>query len=792
MRRFLQTVFAAGLLILSAQAIHAQQNKKEQIAKVLNDYFHLERENIHVHFDKNVFLTNEEIWFKGYVFHRKMNTPFFASVNIFASLIDEGGNILQTELLFGNLGNFSGSFKIDDNLKSGKYYLQFYTNWMNNFTEDESSVYEVTIINENGGIPPSLRGNNYAEVHININPEGGTLVQDVNNIVGISVLGCNNEPTHITEAEVLDNQGNIIKKVTLNKAGYGRFDILANQAYKISVNVNGTKQEQLLPTAQQKGVIAEINSYALADKTMIKIRTNKSTLDSFAGKSLYIVAHQDDKTSIFEISFKDNNLEQTIAIPNTDLFEGLNTIRILGTDLNEFAQRLIYIYPQNTVSTQLTKVNEADGQIEFSGKVSNPNMFLSLSVVPADTHSIKDSNDIYGGLLISPYIDNKNGITAKQYFNNITRGSKYELDLLLLNQKSKYNWFNITKNPPKSTYPFDIGLALKGTINQTLKSPKDYRVRVMSVASMIDETVKINEKNEFFLNNLILTDSTKLSFALMKDGKKMQDLKLYPQISNNIRKFNKSYKPEVVSCKTNGAIAGNDDEFELPKHTANSIQLEEIKVEGTASKLKHQKVFGNSQLRGYKISDNDNRGFFYILDLIRYHGFDVSTSGGSDVSITGRTVNTINGQRTEPLVYVDNMRVLDFSMLLNVQTEDVDELYINQHAIVPSVDNKMGIIRIYMKTDFSYREKNNPDITFMIKEGFEKILPFKNTEYISTFDDKGFKNFGLIDWQPIITTNEKGEFRFSIPKMYKGNVKVIIEGIGLDGKMISEEKTITL
>jgi hypothetical protein len=86
----------------------AQATKKEQIAKALDDYFHLERENIHVHFDKKVFLTSEKVWFKGYVFHRKMNMPFFATTNIYASLIDSDGNLIETQLLYGSLASFSG------------------------------------------------------------------------------------------------------------------------------------------------------------------------------------------------------------------------------------------------------------------------------------------------------------------------------------------------------------------------------------------------------------------------------------------------------------------------------------------------------------------------------------------------------------------------------------------------------------------------------------------------------------------------------------------------------------
>lgn len=775
------------LLFLSYNGF-SQSNKKEEIAKKLNDYFFLERENMFVHLDKNVFLTNDDVWFKGYVFHRKKNTPFFACVNIFASLINEEGTILETQLLYGDMGSFSGSFKLNDNMKSGKYYLQFYTNWMNNFTEDESAVYEITVINEVTGIP-SLNPV-YSEVTINIHPEGGTLLQGVTNNVGINVSGCNNTRVVATEAEVINSKGEIIKKVPLNKSGYGRFDFIpgSTETYKIAVTVNGQKHEQILPAPELKGISLEVNSYAFADKTPVKIRANKATLEAFAGKPLYIIIHKDEKATVAEFTL--NNAEQAITLPNSDFFEGLNTIRIVDSDLNQLAERLIYLYPQSVLNTQLSKVKEGDGTVEFTGKINNPNMSLSVSVLPASSVSVKATDDIYGGLLIAPYLENNKSLALKQYLDNNSRSSKYELDLFLLSQQSKYKWRDILKNPPKNNYTFEIGLALKGTINQTIKNRKDYKVRVSSLQGMINETVEINNKNEFYLTNLIMPDSAKMTFSLMNGGVKVQDLKLYPQVSNNNRKFNKPYKPQVAVC-TLVENAVTADSPELPKYAINSIMIEEVEVNAKPSiKLKHEKAFGNSMLRGYKITESDSRSFMFILDFIRYHGFNVSVSG-SDVSITGRTINTINGQPTMPMVYVDNVRLIDFSFLLGIQTEDIDEFYINPHAVVPSVDNKMGIVRMYMKRNFAHKQKDNPDVTFMIKDGFEPIPVFKNSDYISTRDE-GFENFGLIDWEPQVTTNEKGEFTLSIPKVYSGQVKVLIEGIGPDGKLISEIKTITL
>ena len=770
----------------------AQQSKKEEIAKKFEDYFLLERENIHAHFDKNVFLTGESVWFKGYVFHRKYNIPFFSCVNIFANLIDEKGTVLETKLLYGNLGDFTGNFKLDNSLKSGKYYIQFYTNWMNNFTEDESAVYDITVINEETGIPASLTKNAEAEINITLKPEGN-FISDCTNTIAVHVTGCDNIPLNIDKAIVLNNKGEETKEITLNKLGYGKFDISVNNSadYTVQIELNGNKYSQPLPPIEAKGIIMDVNSYIMADKTIIKLKTNSFTYNDIKGKKYYVVINKDNKTSVIDFSFNDNQLEQTILLQNKDLFEGVNTLRILDTDLNEIGQRLFYIHPENTVNTDIKKTFDDNGTVEFKGKVNSGNMSLSVSVLPANTMSISEKEDIYGDFLLSPYIDGQVKTTAKQYFSDLSRTSKYELDLFLMCQTSKYKWNNIKNNPPKQNYTFDIGLSLKGIINKK-KSLKGHYVIISSFKGLLNERAYVTDNNEFYINNLIVPDSCSVSFSLVKPGQKPEPLKLTPQVSNNVRPFNKPYKPVKVSCIN--YTTDSDSEIALPKYNSQSVMLENININADASKkLKYARGSGNGLLRGYKISEDDATSFFYLIDLIRYHGFDVNRTQMGGIEITGRTRNTFNGQPTTPMIYMNTWQLMSFDVLDGIQTTEVDELYINQHMPVPGVDNKMGMIKIYLKPGGGFKsKKKQTETAFLIKKGFEENKEFKNSEYLSTYDDIGFQNFGLIDWHPTIITDDKGEFSFSIPKLYSGKVKILIEGIAPDGKMVSEIKTVNL
>ncbi|RDI15980.1 hypothetical protein [Flavobacterium sp. AG291] len=786
MKKILLTLLATiPLLNLTA---HAQQSRSEEIMKLVTDYYLLERENIHVQFDKNAFMTNETIWFKGYVFHRKINAPSPNTTNIYASLMDDQGKIIETKLLFGNRGGFTGFFKLNSKFNSGKYYLQFYTNWMNNFSEDDSAVYETAVINPQQGSGTALAKADPSKINIDINPEGGKIISGLSSTIGIHVTDCNNNPLAISTVDIVDGSGKIFKQVQLNKLGFGKFDLPANAStnYKAVVTIEDVKHEKTFPVADLTGISLEVNNYAIADKTMIKARTNKATINLLNKQPVYMLVHQDAKTVIMELNLNNANFEQTLIIPNADLSPGMNTIRILDSNLIQLSERLFFNYPKTGLTVDITKTEQSATKQKYQGKVNHSNMNLSLTVLPENTISFDDTNDIYGSFLLLPYIQNQHKASGRHYFTTLSKNKLYELDLFLINQKSKYQWINIKQNPPKSNYPFDLGLTLKGTIPSGIDS-KGGRIRLYSLTSGIDENTEVNDNREFEFKNLVIDDSSYVNFTLIKRGLKPKEITITPQILNGSRKFNKPYKPEPHFYTPQY----NDETFKNPNIFSDntSIELEEVKIEGNA--LKYANSYGNGDLRGYKISDSNANSYQTLLQFIKtYGGFYINENHATgQLDIYTRTINSVNAAQAKPIIYLDNFQLMDYSMLSLIQTSEVDEIYMSSTAIVPSIRNFQGMIKIYLKKGVRprYLKNNTPDI--VVKSGFEKPKLFQNVTYNSV-DDKGFENFGIIDWQPNVWSDNKGEFSISIPKMTSKPMKVLIEGFSADGKLISEIKTI--
>jgi len=790
MKNLIYASLAIGaLLFTTTQKTYSQQARNEEIMKSVVDYFAMERENIHVQLDKKVFMTNESVWFKGYVFHRKKNIPFFNTVNIYGSLIDSEGKIIETKLIYGNIGSFTGSFKLGNKFKSGKYYLQFYTNWMNNFIEDESAVYEISVVNPETGVGNAIAKADPSKIIIDLRPEGGTLLSTSANTIGIHVADCNNNPLPVTTIDIVDASGKIFRKVQLNRLGFGKFELPAKtpDGYKAIVTLEDTKHEKPLPVAELKGISLEVNNFTIADKTIIKVRTNKITCDSFNGQPLYMLVHQDDKALVYELKLNPgtSSFEQSIVIPNADLAEGLNTIRIIDSNLIQLSERMFFNYPKSGLSINIAKAGQANEKIKYSGKVNYPNMNLSLTVLPETTISFDDTNDIYGSFLLLPYIENQHKVSGRHYFTTLSKNKLYELDMFLISQKSKYNWINIRQNPPKSNYLFDMGVTLKGTIPGTIDT-RFAKVRLYSVTSGIDEITTVNENKEFTFDHLIITDSSYVNFTLIKKGSEPKELTLAPQVLNGKAKFNKSYKPEPQFYTT----LTSSDGFKSPNilSDASSTELDEVQIEGNA--LKFANSFGNGNLHGYKITEDKASKYQNVVQFIKtYGGFRVENNYQTgQLMIYSRTVNTINASQSVPIIYIDNAQLLDVSLLSQIYLDDVDEIYMSSTMIIPSMRNYAGMIKIYLKKGAGPGKKGLTP-TIIVKNSFEKPIRFENVTYNSV-DDKGFENFGIVDWQPTIMTNENGEFNISIPKMSSKPLKVLIEGFSADGKLISEIKTI--
>lgn len=782
-------LFLSFLLSPIAFCQTATDENATKIATVLNNYFDLEREAIHLHVDKTSLINNEKIWYQGYIINRKTKLPYFTT-NVYVLLFDEKGKQLSEKLIFASNGTFSGDIELPKNLASGNYYIQAYTNWMNNFSENESSITKINIINPSEGIK-SYKKVNAETLEIFINPEGKSFVKGVSNTVGVQLKDCRGNAPQNIEATLEDSNGEIVKTFKLDKFGFGKFDINPSEGnYKIKVSYQDKVIEKALPTPEGLGYAIEANTFTMEGKVIVKIKTNPATASLMQNKKLYLVVHQDQKFQLYDLETASKELEQTLFIENTDLFEGINTIRIIDENMKQWAERLIYVYPKKENPISILKNGNKDAAINFVGYSPYQNSSLSLTILPSDTKSWDDSNNILSGLTINPYLEKplENG---SFYFSSLGRATFYALDLCLLNQERlKYQWEFMKISTPTTNYSFDIGIDLKGTVDPKIKDITFHKVKLSSYKDLLMLSADINEKGEYAFEHVLIADSTSVNLSLQKLPKFDEvPYKLTPQVVNRKRPFNKVFPIQIPDNCYQSATEDIAASLELPKFNGLIIELDEVKVENKKKKLNYSSKIGNLNLRGYKVDESMQNQT--LLDFIERNGFTVVRSFGL-AQIYSRARTTLNASQATPEIYIDERKILDTDELSMLRMNDIDEIYLNPHAIVASINNNMGIIKVYRKKEWLQKQylKQNPNL-FFIKDGFSHIFNFKNVEYGSS-QTVGFDNFGLIGWLPRISTDENGQFLFDMTNYNKPNSKIIIQGMSPEGKLFQEEKIIEL
>ena len=774
------------LVAFSLQSFSQNQDIKDQIAEKLNSYFALERENIHLHLNKDIYLSDEDIWFKGYTYNRKELLPFYKTMNVFVVLYDQTGTKINQQLAYANTGSFEGAFKNLEQLPSGNYYIQVYTNWMNNFQENESSIYPIKIINSEQPDFFDTTLSNLATAKIEIHPEGGTLVYGITNSVGVKISDKFNNPIGNVVVELRDHANTLISEIPINKGGFGKFMVTPkNDRYSLLLKTSHKTIEQHLPTPAIKGLSLEVNSYALPNKASVKIKTNEITYTDLKSKKLFLVVHQDARALVFDVAIDPQSLEQTLLFSTDNISFGVNTIRIVDENMNQLAERTFIKLPISSQKFMLSKIDDEHGYMKINGKSKVSDANLSVSVLPFNSKAANKSNSIRAAFLCNSYLIEpvKNFET---YTKEATLATKYELDLALLNQsKSKYAWKQISTTPPTAKFEFDLGLTVKGTLlNPALKDMDGYNVRLRSYHHQIVVQSPISSARVFEFNHLVLSDSTVVDFGLFKNTDP-NPIKMShnARIINGNRDYTFAFKGFTKEDLNQPSNSLNE---ELPDFFAGMVKLKAVEVEAKKITLTRGNQIENRNLRGFKVPPSMTIG---VLTYIETNGFNVRDDG-VQVFITARSTTSIKGGPAIPIIYLDNVQLRDFNFLQNFPMEDLDEIYLNPHTIIPSIRNYQGIIRMYRKVSNYGPTKTNLKNSPMYN-GFATAPKFENANYTAT-STQGFTEFGVINWVPFILTDEKNGFQFDVPNYNQKKVKVITEGFSFDGELISEIQIIDL
>jgi hypothetical protein len=774
----MKLVFSLSCFLMCLLGFSQTPSNQEKIKTLLQDYFRLDREIIHVQFSKTSYLNNEDLVFKGYVLNKNTNLPYNSTSNIQLVVYDEQEQIVQKQLLYASNGTFSGGIHLNNKFKTGKYQFHFYTNWMNNFIEDDSFNQTIDISNIEEPYYFQSKEPNWKTITIDFFPEGGNIIEGINNTIGVKITDCNNKGVELDNILVLDSKSNEIHRFTTNKMGNGTFYLIAdiNEKYSLEINSEKLKISKELPLVKPTGIAISYNNNLPKNILAVEIKTNDRGVELFQNKKFNLLIQQNGSSILKEINFSNQEKGQTILIEKKYLPNGVNFIRLLDEDLNEVSSRLIYNYANIPSETNIKAKIAVNDSIALSGTTAGVGANISASILPQNTICRENKRSILGTYYLNAYLATPE-IDNYAYFDPDNKLKKRDMDLLMLNQRTnKYLWHNIKSNPPKMNYKFNKGVTISGNINRPLTPTTSNTVMLMSLKDHLFEKTAVEKDNSFKFENFFVQDSTVYLLQLENEKKGANYTKMVAKAYNNETKFNLPIQFLKTNCPLEKKIG---DSIIFSASNLKGTTLREVTLINKYKKdiFTHKPDMGINT-RAFKISDIE---FGNVLDFIGRNGYRTGIDPEEN-TIYIRSNRSIMG-RESPAVFVDDFQLFDYNFLVSINMSSVDEIYIDQSGFSDTSLGNTGTIKIYLKTGSEEKYYKTKLTTLVATGGFSKNFIYNN----SNFDNqKEFYSFGTLNWTPTIQLKENSNFEIKFPKGNQTEIQVVIEGFTNDGQLISE------
>jgi hypothetical protein len=505
------------LAFLCKPTFSFSQNLDSLFYKNISSYAH---EKVFVHFDKDLYASNETIWFKAYIFDGSLPTNF--STVLYLNWFAPNGDLLaQTTLPIAN-AVANGQFIIPKNYNKKNISVKAFTNWSLNF--DSSFVFEkqLSIFDKN-----SFNFNQDSiKNRLSFFPEGGNLIEGFTN--NLAFLASNSLGLPIDVKGVIKNSNNILIdsfSTTHNGMGVlGIQSLQANENYTAYWTVRNSTQPYItvLPKVEPIGVAMQVQQFG--KKTVVELKKSKLIIAN--NLVLHLVATLNNE--IVYHAILPNKNEASIHEINTNSFKsGVLQITILSSKFVPLSERIVFINNENfstniAISAKINANKKAKNTVTFLANDSLP-CNMSLSIVDADV-PVDTSNSILSYLMLTGQLKGR-VYNANYYFNNSEDSIAQQLDLVMLTHGwRKYNWQqiaaeeNVFFNHKPDTNFASIGANVFGVVKRDLL-PNQQIIMFLETNLGIKKqlTLPYKKNNSFLLSGLLFYDTLKVYYNFLNN-----------------------------------------------------------------------------------------------------------------------------------------------------------------------------------------------------------------------------------------------------------------------------------
>ena len=762
------------------------------------------KEKVYVHTNKTLYFSDDIIWFKAYV-GDSINYPSLQTQVLEVKLFDGEGAQLFDRTVAISSGTGHGQIALNDAVAPGTYYLQARTNYMRNFGEDHHYLQKITIL---GQEPPPLVKDKQVKYDVQLLPESGNLIEDVENILGIKAMldgrGVDFQGT------IFNNKGDTITTFQSEHEGLSscKFFYEKGESYRAKIQLQDTLLEQDVPSALAKGVSLSL-SVDNSDEEYLKIRlkTNEATLNHQQHSNYTLLYYQDRQLfQLISVARLDsiNGLLET----NKKIFlDGVHTVTLFEDD-QPIAERKFYIetdHKKSFISLEKSKIDNDSitYRLLSKGKKKNLDVDLSVSILHKNTKAVNLKNTIESAYLLGPYVRGKIENPA-YYFDTENEKRKEHLDLLLLTQ----GWTQYTLDEviqeinPDEKYKFENGFELKGTLKEEAKFNN---LVLIPDDLLITDKVELNGQSKFVFQNLNIFKGDTVRVAYQDGlGKIIKPSNIEYDTTYN-RNGSKLLIPGRLETRTGKKNTTNV--FEKTKkygakqtgtdtplrNLDGTIDLEEVIV--TDKKRSERYLQRRKTIEKYKplvrdigkyydmpLSEVSNNSNMDLMDFLAGQGFSVQAGNN------GRYY--LGGYRKAAPLFINGRWIRPEELpTLQLPIKDIENIMVNNlgsKEVGFNVRITISIFQVFTSNAFG-QSKNKLFDKFVIKNGFDRAKKYYTPMY--TFEESRPVDLLEVDWKPNLKTDKKGEITFKIAKDEKAkDLLFVIQGFSNEGHLISKTR----
>lgn len=632
------------------------------------------------------------------------------------------------------------------------------------------------------------------EVDVQFFPEGGKLVDNLPNKVGIKAINSNGLG-ELTKGVITTNDGTEISQFETNKLGMGSFFLnpVAGQAYKATLSFSdGTKKTVNLPAAEKSGLVLSVSN---TDSTKMSIKVYIS--EDLLNKEEYNLIAQHNGVTYFSTKIASSKQVVSLTVPKDSLPSGIVQISLLSSTFAPLNERIVFV---NNLKDKIEITPETlkpsygkRTKVDLSVAATNDHKPVqgSFSVAVTNTSAVKpdpeNETNILTKLLLTSdlvgYVEKPN-----YYFLNNDRNTRYDLDNLLLTQGwRKINWKQVADGTePVAKYPIEKRLQISGTVTKGGKPVIKGKVSLVSFSGGFFMTDTLtDDKGRFNFDKIEFLDSTKFVVQARTD----KDKKFVEIVMDVV--------PGQVTTKN-----PNTGDIEVNVNQSLAAYLQES-----------GKYFDDQTKRGLL-----NRTI--LLDQVTivekrkptYNSSNLGGAGNADAVITAKELETAfslsqylqgriagvqirNGQafargsQSPMAIIVDGMNLggEDFN-LDDIVVQDIESVEILKSigtTAIYGMQGGNGVIVINTKRGQGITSTNTytPGLINFTPKGYAVVREFYSPKYDVKPDTRPDLRTTVF-WEPQMASDANGKakvsyFNTDVPGIYR----IVIEGIDINGSL---------